>query len=142
MTIRKLLIRTGATALMVSVTGLAQAGMFDDAENLQVLSESTTAAELRTLMREVSMGTGNRCSACHVGAVEADLSTYDFSLDDKDKKLKARKMIQMTQDINKALAAAFPDTEEPLVSVTCATCHRGQSKPKMIEDVNAGADVW
>ena len=138
MTIRKLLVRIGVTGLMLSVTGVAQAGMFDNAKNLKVLPESTTAAELRQLMREVAMGTGNRCSACHVGEVEADLSTYDFSLDDKDKKHKARKMIQMTQDINNALATAFPDTSEPLVTVTCATCHRGQTKPEMIEDVMLG----
>ena len=132
---RKLLVQIAATSLMVFVTGVANADMFDNAKNLQVLPESTTAVELRTLMREVAMGTGNRCSACHVGEVEADLSTYDFSLDDKDKKHKARKMIQMTQDINEALAAAFPDANEPLVAVTCATCHRGQTKPEMIEDV-------
>ena len=122
------------SAFLLSAT-IASAGTFDDAKNLQALPEETSANELRAMMRAISMGTGNRCSACHVGEVEADLSTYDFSLDDKEKKQNARKMIEMTQEINAALASAFPDAEEPLVSVTCATCHRGQSKPEMIEDV-------
>ena len=117
------------------VTGQASAGLFDDPKNLKILPEDTSAEQLRQMMRGISQGTGNRCSACHVGEVEADLSTYDFSLDDKEKKAKARKMIKMVQDINASLASAFPDADEPLVAVTCATCHRGQSKPEMIEDV-------
>ncbi len=126
---------SGLIVLALFCAATASAGLFDDARNLKVLPEATTADELRALMRAIAGGTGNRCSACHVGEVEADLSTYDFSLDDKEKKAKARKMITMTQEINATLAAAFPDAEEPLVAVTCATCHRGQSKPEMIEDV-------
>lgn len=120
-------------SLFSSVT--ASAGLFDDATNLKVLPEDITAEELRATMRGISMGTGNRCSACHVGEVEADLSTYDFSLDDKANKLKARKMIKMTKEINASLARAFPEAGESIVAVTCATCHRGQSKPLMIEDI-------
>lgn len=127
--------RVTALSLFLFSATFASAGMFDDATNLQALPEETNAEELRAMMRAIATGTGNRCSACHVGEVEADLNTYDFSLDDKEKKAKARKMIMMTQEINASLADAFPDTEEPLVSVTCATCHRGQSKPEMIENV-------
>lgn len=135
MTLGKSIARVTVLTVLLFSTAVASAGMFDDAKNLQILPEETSADELRAMMRAVSTGTGNRCSACHVGEVEADLSTYDFSLDDKEKKAKARKMIKMTQEINAALASAFPDAEEPLVAVTCATCHRGQSKPEMIEDV-------
>jgi tetratricopeptide (TPR) repeat protein len=120
---------------LLIVTDSATADLFDDPKNLKVLPEDTSTEELRQMMRSISQGTGNRCSACHVGEVEADLSTYDFSLDDKEKKAKARKMIKMVQDINSSLANAFPNADEPLVAVTCATCHRGQSKPEMIEDV-------
>jgi tetratricopeptide (TPR) repeat protein len=127
--------RVTALSLLLFSAAIASAGTFDDAKNLQALPEETSADELRAMMRAISTGTGNRCSACHVGEVEADLSSYDFSLDDKEKKSKARKMIKMTQEINASLANAFPDAEEALVSVTCATCHRGQSKPEMIENV-------
>ena len=44
-------------------------------------------------------------------------------------------MIQLVRDINENIGKLFPDSEEPLVTVTCATCHRGQAKPEMIEDV-------
>jgi len=113
----------------------AQAGLFDDPSNLEVLPKDISSGELRDTMRGFSQGTGSRCSACHVGEVEADLSTYDFTLDDKEKKLKAREMIKLVGSINKQIAAAFPHTSEPPVQVTCATCHRGQAKPEMIEDI-------
>jgi tetratricopeptide (TPR) repeat protein len=135
MTPGKTFVRTITLSAFLFSAAIASAGTFDDAKNLQALPEETSANELRAMMRAISMGTGNRCSGCHVGEVEADLSTYDFSLDDKENKKKARKMIKMTQEINAALAIAFPDAKEPLVSVTCATCHRGQSKPEMIENV-------
>ncbi|MGI9270310.1 MAG: c-type cytochrome [Woeseiaceae bacterium] len=124
---------------LLMATSNVSAGLFDDPKNLKVLPEDTSSDELRQTMRGISQGTGNRCSACHVGEVEADLSTYDFSLDEKEKKAKARKMIKMVREINANLAGAFPDSAEPLVTVTCATCHRGQSKPEMIEDVLARA---
>lgn len=63
------------------------------------------------------------------------MSTYDFTLDDKNMIHKAREMITLVNDINEQIAAAFPDAVEPSVKVTCSTCHRGQAKPAMIEDV-------
>jgi tetratricopeptide (TPR) repeat protein len=126
-----------ALILSVAVLGSASAhaGLFDDPSNLKVLPEDISPAELRNIMRSFAQGTGSRCSACHVGEIEADLSTYDFTLDDKEKKLKAREMIKLVGDINAQLAAAFSKTDQPLVEVTCATCHRGQEKPEMLEDV-------
>jgi tetratricopeptide (TPR) repeat protein len=112
-----------------------QAGVFDDPSNLKSLPKDISADELRETMRGFAQATGSRCSACHVGKEEADLSTYDFTLDDKEKKLKAREMIKLVSNINEQIAAAFPHTSEPTVQVTCATCHRGQEKPEMIEDV-------
>jgi tetratricopeptide (TPR) repeat protein len=122
-------------ALLLTASHSAYAGLFDDPSNLEVLPKDISAAELRDTMRGFSQGTGSRCSACHVGEVEADLSTYDFTLDDKDMKLKAREMIQLVSNINERISAAFPHSAEPPVQVTCATCHRGQAKPEMIEDV-------
>jgi len=116
------------------VANTASAGPFDNPKNLKVLPENISSEALGQTMRAFALGTGNRCSACHVGEIEADLSSYDFSLDDKPKKAIARKMIQLVRDINASLAMAFPDSKE-LVTVTCETCHHGQSKPEMIEDV-------
>ncbi|MGB3728230.1 MAG: c-type cytochrome [Thermodesulfobacteriota bacterium] len=132
---RRLVVRSIPISVVLLFSVTASAGVFDEAKNLKVLPETTTAEELRAAMRSFSRGTGNRCSACHVGEVEADLSTFDFSLDDKEKKLKARKMIELTRDINASLGKVFPDAGSNLVTVTCATCHRGQTMPIMIEDV-------
>ncbi len=125
--------------LLLSTGNPAHAGIWDDPENLEILPKDISPEELGATMRGFAMGTGSRCSACHVGKVEADLDTYDFSLDDKEKKLKAREMIQLVRSINAQLSEAFPDAAEPLVEVTCATCHRGQAKPVMIENVLAQA---
>ncbi len=130
---------TAATSFTASIlliaAGAASGGIFDDPKNLEVLPEDISAEELRQTMRGIAQGTGSRCSACHVGKIEADLNTYDFSLDDKEKKHKARKMLKLVQEINENIANLFPDSPEPLVTVTCATCHRGQEKPEMIQDV-------
>lgn len=128
-----------AILLLMGLSGsaAAQTDIFDNPSNLKVLPDDVSSAELRQTMRGFSRGTGSRCSTCHVGEVERDLTTYDFSLDDKKSKLKAREMIKLVSQINQSIAEAFPHAEEPLVTVTCATCHRGLPKPEMIEDVLA-----
>jgi len=128
---------TLATALLTLCSFAAHAGFFDDPTNLKVLPEDISAAELGQTMKMFAQGTGSRCSSCHVGEVEADLNTYDFALDDMKKKDKAREMIVLVRDINAQIAAAFPDVHESPVQVTCATCHRGQAKPIMIEELLA-----
>ncbi|MDH3428995.1 MAG: c-type cytochrome [Gammaproteobacteria bacterium] len=136
MSARKKNILSAVVASMVVIGSLpARASIFDDPSNLRILAEDISAAELRTTMRSFAEGTGSRCSACHVGKIEADLSSYDFALDEKEKKLKAREMIKLVRNINEQIATAFADTGQPLVEVTCATCHRGQEKPEMIEDI-------
>lgn len=134
------LIRTplGTLASLMLLLGLmtpAGAGMWDDPKNLEVLPEDISPEELRATMRGFAGNTGSRCSACHVGKVESDLSTYDFSLDDKEKKLKARHMIRMVADINGYLEEKLGNPAAELVAVDCATCHRGQEKPEMLHDV-------
>ena len=126
-------IATGIVLLLSAVP--AAAGIFDDPGNLKVLPKDISAGELRETMQSFARGTGTRCSGCHVGEVEADLSTYDFSLDDKEKKRKAREMIKLVRTINDRLASIFPEAFAAGASVTCATCHRGLPKPEMIEDV-------
>lgn len=126
--------------LAIFLTGAAlsaHAGMWDNPKNIKALSEDITADELRATMRKFATDTGSRCSGCHVGEDENDLSTYDFSLDDKEKKLKAREMIRMVADINSQLERVLEKSPEQLVQVDCATCHRGNSKPEMIQEVLA-----
>lgn len=125
--------------LLFGMISSAHAGLFDDPQNLKVLPEDITAKQLSTTMRGFAINTGSRCSTCHVGEEENDLSTYDFSLDDKEKKQKARIMISMVQDINSYLAENLDKSSDELVTVDCETCHRGQAKPEMLQDVLAKA---
>jgi len=135
MTILKAHLLAISISLVVPVT--AYAGIFDEPKNLEVLPKDISPGELRQTMKGITQGLGARCSTCHVGKIEADLSTYDFSVDDKESKLKARKMLAMVRDINDHISDVFADSSDPLVNVTCATCHHGQTKPVMLEDVLA-----
>ncbi len=126
-------------ATCAGVFAPAEAGLWDDPKNLKVLPEDISPAELRNTMRGFAINTGSRCFTCHVGEDENDLSTYDFSLDDKEKKIKARAMLRMVQNIRSYLSEELDKSPEDLVRVDCATCHRGQNKPEMLQDVLARA---
>jgi hypothetical protein len=76
------------------------------------------------------------------------LERFDFAKDEKRTKLVARQMMLMVQEINRRLDT-LPEHghhEGPALQVTCATCHRGVSRPMplatLIEetDTAAGAD--
>ena len=67
-------------------------------------------------MRTYTAGLGVRCDYCHVQG--------DFASDENHKKVVARMMITMTQDINSKFPGAARER------VTCYTCHRGETEPK------------
>lgn len=117
-------------AALFSPTVLA--GLFDEPQNLQVLPEEISAAELRATMRGFSLATGLRCNGCHVGEGD-DFSTFDFPADDKDTKKAARLMLRMQRDINARLGQELGNGSA--VQVECETCHRGQSRPRMLDDL-------
>ena len=82
-------------------------------KNLQVLKD-IDADQLLPSMDFIVASLGVECENCHVdGAREKD---------DKKAKLTARKMMQMTMDINKN---SFDDQRK----VTCFSCHRGAEQP-------------
>jgi hypothetical protein len=79
-------------------------------KNLKILQPD----QIRPMMRAFTVALGHGCDFCHVQG--------DFASDDKQTKLVARHMIEMTQHIN----AQFNDNKE---HVTCYTCHRGAEMP-------------
>ena len=115
--------------------GPVTAGLWDEPQNLRVLPKDISPEALSSTMRSFATSTGSRCSTCHVYEDEADLATYDFPADDKQKKLTARKMLRMVADINSQIKEIQGKPESELVAVTCATCHRDQTKPEMLPDV-------
>ena len=117
--------------------------IFADPENLKVLSEDISSAELRATMKTFSLGLGLRCLDCHVGK-EGKLETYDFASDKKKLKRKARVMLKMVQNINDKQMTNLDKIDQldnieqiSRVYVRCVTCHRGQQKPELIQDVLA-----
>ena len=89
-------------------------------KNLKVLK--VPASELLTLMKSYSVSLGVRCTFCHVQG--------NFASDENPHKDIARMMIGMTQEIN----AKF---EGDKAHVSCYTCHRGETEPKLTAPVPA-----
>jgi hypothetical protein len=95
-------------------------------ENLQVLPDTTGAEMLRNTMFAFTSGLGVRCQYCHVGERGQPLSEFDFASDEKGTKRVARDMLRMVNMIQETIAGI----DEPSGStVTCTTCHKGQTKP-------------
>jgi photosynthetic reaction center cytochrome c subunit len=81
-------------------------------KNLKILPAENLIPTMRSYL--VALGLGNNCGFCHMPP--------DFASDENPKKLTARMMIQMVNDIN----GKFPDGK---VHVSCYTCHRGANMP-------------
>jgi len=104
-------------------------------KNLKVLPMGTSPAQLREVMTGFTRGLGIRCSFCHLGEEGQPLDKYDFVSDDKEMKRTTRLMIKLVQTINESqlLKEVQKDRAKP-ITVTCVTCHHGNSKPMLIED--------
>ncbi len=124
------------STLVMLLTNYATAGIFDDPKNLKVLPENISSKELSATMRGFSIGTGLRCSGCHVGEEDQKLTEYDFESDEKEYKKKARKMLEMVNAINNEHLDAIAEDH---VQVQCVTCHRGVQEPKLLGQVLAEA---
>ena len=87
-------------------------------KNLKVLK----AEDERAVMGAMRGAIGQRCDFCHIQGNNAS--------DENPKKLIARGMMEMVNDIN----AKFPDGK---VHVSCYTCHRGKTSPDMVPPLAA-----
>ena len=126
-------------ALVVATASFAQErrDIYADPQNLKVLPADISSSELRNTMKGFAIGTGLRCSSCHVGEEGQDLATYDFSSDEKELKATARKMLKMVNVINADYIATLGEDHD--TRVQCVTCHRGVRHPEMTGQVLAEA---
>ena len=95
-------------------------------QNAQVL-KGMTLKQVRAEMDIVAASLGVKCENCHVKG--------NFPSDVKPDKPKARKMLELTKDINTRYAEQFADVKERpsrLGPVTCFTCHNGAKEPKNV----------
>ncbi len=81
-------------------------------KNLKILKPD----QLMPAMRSYTAGLGVKCDYCHIQG--------DFASDENRHKITARRMIEMTQQINTHFGG------EAKERVTCYTCHRGEAEPK------------
>lgn len=133
-------VRVAASTCVVGLLFLspvAAAAQFppDSLENIKALPADITPPELIGVMRSFAFGLGVRCQFCHVGEEGQPLAQFDFVSDEKATKLKAREMIRMVHEVNDRFLADLPDRGDPPVAVTCVTCHRGVSRPRMVDDI-------
>ncbi len=88
-------------------------------DNLKVLHGIHSKEQLINVMRGFTEALGVKCDFCH--------NTNDFASDEKIQKRTARVMIKMVENIDESYLNG-PQMEK----VTCFTCHRGQSIPKLV----------
>lgn len=113
----------------------ATAQIPDTFENLQVLDKNIEKRALIDTMRGMAGALGVRCNHCHVGEDPNSLQGYDWASDDKRSKRVAREMLKMVRVLNDEYLAPIVEEGTEPVRVSCVTCHRGQMRPRLIEDV-------
>jgi hypothetical protein len=124
-----------AAVLGLSPTARAQ-GHFppDSFTNLKVLPKTISQRALIDTMRGFALALGVRCVYCHVGKEGQPLDSVNFAADDKRPKKVARVMMHMVMHINEEHLGDVPDRPTPVVVVRCATCHRGVTRPRLLDD--------
>ena len=100
----------------------------DSLINTHVIPRTTPVTDVIGTMRNFTSALGVRCQFCHLGSEGQPLGEFDFASDQKRNKVVARQMMRMVNDINRRLDT-IPQRGQPPVPATCATCHRGVSRP-------------
>jgi len=90
------------------------------------------------MMRNFAGDLGVRCQFCHVGQEGQPLEQFNFATDEKRTKLVARQMMLMMAEINRRVDT-LPGRAAGGLQVTCATCHRGVSRPVPLSTLIADA---
>ena len=99
--------------------------------NLQVLPKNLTGEQVHEIMHKWEDELGTNCAACHAADPKNigpnGKPRLNFADDSKPEKATARKMVQMTEEINTQYISKIENSGDP---VTCGTCHRGHLGPQ------------
>jgi len=106
----------------------------DSLVNTKVIPKSTPVLQVIGTMRNFTSDLGVRCQFCHVGEEGQPLTQFNFVTDEKRTKLVARQMMLLVQEANRRVDT-LPGHQPDDPQVTCATCHRGVSKPMPLSAV-------
>jgi cytochrome c556 len=104
-------------------------------KNLKTLPKKITPQQLDKVMDEFKAALGVKCNFCHVHAKD-DPKKWDYASDEKPEKSVARKMITMTNRINKKFfhGKSKVGEENAVLEIRCVTCHNGKAHPEMKEE--------
>ncbi len=95
-------------------------------KNLKILPKDISKQAMDSTMHFISFSLGVKCGFCHVR--DEEKKTWDMASDAKPEKLIARKMMTMTDGINKKY---FPPEDGnnamAIQAVSCYTCHKGEA---------------
>ena len=122
---------------VLAVTANAQIPIevYQNPENLKVLSSDISPEELRATMFSIGQQVGLRCSKCHDFDSDTPFTERDYASDKKELKRVAREMMRMVKDINDAVSAIDRGPDHKAITVKCMTCHRGINQPRQIEEI-------
>ena len=104
-------------------------------QNIKALPQDISVRALVDTMAGFTRALGVRCTYCHVGSEAIPLGQYNFVTDSLSAKVKAREMIRMVNAINRDHLANLTDRRTPAIVVTCATCHRGVTEPRPLQQI-------
>ena len=107
----------------------------DQFKNLKVLPKKISSETIDKVMEEFAKALGVTCDFCHVQSL-TDSTQWDMASDEKPEKKIARKMITMSNRINKKFfrGQSKYGEENALMEVRCVNCHHGEPHPQMEEE--------
>lgn len=115
------------------ITGIAFTSKPGEANNLKIIPKNTDGDQLERIMHKMTHDLGVTCSYCHPDTKPGIFPVrVDFETDSKPEKLIARKMMRMTDKLNKKYFGYTNDYSFRSLNqsvLTCNTCHRGLPKP-------------
>jgi len=127
---KKFIVIGGAVAFVV--IGIAASKPPQETfKNLKVLPKDISEQRLDSVMNEFEKALGVGCDFCHVKPADST-ANWDMAADDKPDKNIARKMIEMSNKINKDFfnATTKYGDENALLEIHCVTCHHGEPHPE------------
>jgi len=130
---KKITVAVGLVAFVV--IGIAASKHPKEFKNLKVLPKNISEQALDTVMNEFTKALKVDCDFCHVKPADST-AEWDMASDAKPEKNIARKMITMSNKINKDFfnATTKYGDENAVLEIHCMTCHRGQPHPEMEEE--------
>jgi tetratricopeptide (TPR) repeat protein len=103
--------------------------------NLKILPKDISNEKLDDIMRAFSSSLGVRCGYCHAAKDGDARGQLDFASDSKPEKTTARMMMTMSAGINQDQLPKITTKRGDKVEVRCRTCHHGQARPYLIDDL-------